>query len=416
MPAAGETVAGRFELRERVGSGGFATVWRAHDAERDAAVALKLADTSTHDPSEVRARFEREVRTLGRFEGSIAPASVVRYLDGDADAATPYVALEYLPDAPLDERIQGGGLGSSVRRRVVLDLAATMDFLHRNGIVYLDLRPENVVVRDSGRPVLLDFNTAETTDRPVEIRFEADQFKPLELLPGVDSDAVDDAAAEPGPRSDVYAWGKLAFYLFTGAKVRPADVPASGLDPLSFGGTCSRALAEVIERATRPDPASRYPDGRAAAAAVARAVGRQRALLTQPATGVGCPVTDGETMGRLAAGEPEPWVVLPDEGRHVSPAHARFEYTTQGWAVEDTSLNGTYVGTSAGWTHLLSEQGRAQRGEDDDETPPPPKVLVPEDAVLAPVHPEYGIELRLSGLDDEDGDTGEDGVNGATRE
>jgi serine/threonine protein kinase len=401
MPATGETVAGRFELRERAGSGGFATVWRARDAEADRDVALKLADTTTHDASEVRARFEREARTLGRFQGTVAPASVVRYVTGDPAAETPYIALEYLPDAPLNERIRDG-LGSSVRRRVVLDLAVTMDFLHRNGVVYLDLRPENVVVRDSGRPVLLDFNTAATTDRPVETRFEADQFKPLELIGGPDAAAEGDAA-DPGPRSDVYAWGKLAFYLFTGAKVLPEDVPASGLDPLAFGGTCSRALADVVERATVPDPEARYADGPALAAAVARATGRQRALVTQ-STGVACPVADGETMGRLAPDEPEPWLVLPDEGSHVSPRHARFEHTPGGWAIEDTSLNGTYVGTSEGWTHLLSAEGRARRGE-TDESPPPPKVRLPEGAVIAPVHPEYGIELRLSGLDDapEDG-------------
>ena len=403
MPAAGETVAGRFELCERVGSGGFATVWRARDTDADRDVALKLADTTTHDASEVRTRFEREVRTLGRFQGAIAPASVVRYVTGDPAAETPYIALEYLPDAPLDERIRDG-LGSSVRRRVVLDLASTMDFLHRNGVVYLDLRPENVVVRNSGRPVLLDFNTAATTDRPVETRFEADQFKPLELIGGVD--AVEESV-EPGPWSDVYAWGKLAFYLFTGAKVLPEDVPASGLDPLAFGGTCSRALADVVERATVPDPEARYADGPAVAAAVARATDRQRALVTQSSTGVACPVADDETMGRLAPGEPEPWLVLPDEGTHVSPRHARFEYTPQGWAIEDTSLNGTYVGTSEGWTHLLSAEGRARRGE-TDESPPPPKVRLPESAVIAPVHPEYGIELRLSGLEDaDDTDAGE---------
>ena len=118
--------------------------------------------------------------------------------------------------------------------------------------------------------------------------------------------------------------------------------------------------------------------------------------MTEPATGVACPVVDGETMGRLAAGEPEPWFVLPDEDQHVSPRHARFEHTTRGWAVEDTSLNGTYVGTADGWTYLLGEAGRARR-EDDVEHPP--KVLVPLDATVAPVHPEYGIELRLSPLE-----------------
>ena len=392
MPSEGETVAGRFEARDRVGSGGFATVWRARDSATDRTVALKVGDAGTHDDGAVRAAFEREVRTLGRFEGTVAPASVVRYVAGDAAADPPYVVMEFLPDAPLDERIQRGTLGPSVRRRVALDLAATLDFLHRNGVVYLDLRPENVVVRDSGRPVLVDFNTAGTTDRPVETRFEADQFKPLELLPGVEGfDAVD-----PGPPADVYAWGKLAFYLLTDAKVLPEDVPAEGLDPLSFGATCSRALAEVVQRATAPDPADRYADGPAVAAAVARAVGRERALVTEPATGVACPVVDGETMGRLAAGEPEPWLVLPDEGQHVSPRHARFEHTTRGWAIEDTSLNGTYVGTADGWTYLLGEAGRARR-EDDVEHPP--KVLVPPDATVAPVHPEYGIELRLSPLE-----------------
>jgi len=405
MPSVGDTVDGRFEVRERVGEGGFATVWRARDAETGDTVALKCADASTHPWPEVRARFEREARTLGRFEGAVTPSSVVRYLAGDTDAETPYIALEFLPGAPLDERLREGDLGTSVRRRVTLDLAATLDFLHRNGVVYLDLRPENVVVRRSGRPVLVDFNTAATTEDPVETRFGSDQFKPPELLgepPAGDATAHHDA--EPGPQSDVYAWGKLAFYLFTGAKVTPGDLPADGLDPLSFGATCSRALSDVVARATRPDPSARFADGRSVAGAVARATARQRALVTETATDVACPVTDGETMGRLDD-DPVPWLVVPDPGRHVSPRHARFEYTTGGWAVEDTSLNGTYVGESSGWTYLLSEDGRAtqsDRGAVDATDPPPTRRVVPPGVVLAPVHPEYGVELRLSPLDDSD--------------
>jgi len=406
MPSVGDTVDGRFEVRERVGEGGFATVWRARDAETDEAVALKCADASTHPMAEVRARFEREARTLGRFEGTVTPSSVVRYLAGEVDAETPYIALEFLPGAPLDERIREGTLGTSVRRRAALDLAATLDFLHRNGIVYLDLRPENVVVRRSGRPVLVDFNTAATTADSVETRFEADQFKPPELL---GEPLAGDAAAyhddEPGPQSDVYAWGKLAFYLFTGAKVTPENVPADGLDPLSFGATCSRALADVVARATRPDPNARFPDGPAVAAAVARATNRQRAFVTERATDVACPVVDGETMGRLGDDDPAPWLVVPDPGRHISPRHARFEYTTEGWVVEDTSLNGTYVGESSGWTYLLSENGHAtqvERGTVDASESPPTRRVVPPGAVLTPVHPEYGVELRLSPLEDSD--------------
>jgi serine/threonine protein kinase len=395
-PAVGDTVDGRFEVRERLGSGGFATVWLARDRETETEVALKCADTSSVDRDTVVESFEREMRTLGRFEEAIAPSSVVRYFGGTLDADPPYVVLEYLRGASLAERFGTGSLGESVRRRVVLDLAATMDFLHRNGVCYLDLRPENVVVRRDGRPVLLDFNTAATTDETIDMRFEIDQFKPPELLPALES------TGEPGPPADVYAWGKLAFYLFTDAKVRPGDVPAAGLDPRSFGGTCSRALAAVVKRATRPNPADRYPDGMAAADAVAAAVNRARAVLSQPSTGVDCPVTDGQTMGRLSTDNGIPWVVLPDDDQHVSPRHARFEASTDGWVIEDRSLNGTYVTTGDGWTHLLGADGRKRRresGADEGSIPSRASARVDAEATIAPVHPEYGIELVLEPLD-----------------
>ena len=395
-PGAGETVDDRFELREQVGSGGFATVWRAHDRETDREVACKVADTSTHDRAAVVESFEREIRTLGRFEGAIAPSSVVRYLGGTAAGETPYVALEFLRGDPLNDRLGAGALGESVRRRVVLDLAATVDFLHRNGVVYLDLRPENVVVRRDGRPVLLDFNTAATTAESIDMRFEVDQFKPPELLPALEQ------GGEVGPPADVYAWGKLAFYLLTDAKVLPDDVPASGLDPLSFGGSCSRALADVVQRATRPDPAERYADGMEAAGAVAAATTRRRALLRQPATDVACPISDGEDLGRLSTDSSIPWLVLPDHGQHVSPLHARIEATTQGWAIADTSLNGTYVREDGAWTHLLSEHGRERRregGADTASIPDRAGTVLAAGTTIAPVHPDYGIELVFEPID-----------------
>ncbi|MEF8777127.1 MAG: FHA domain-containing serine/threonine-protein kinase [Haloarculaceae archaeon] len=399
-PAAGATVDGRFHLREQVGRGGFATVWLADDQEEDAEVALKVAETGTHERAAVLESFQREIRTLGRFEGAIAPSSVVRYLGGSIEASTSWIALEFLQGDPLADRFRTGSLGESVRRRIALDLAATIDFLHRNDVVYLDIRPENVVVRRDGRPVLLDFNTAATTQGSIDLRFEVDQFKPPELLPAVES------RGEPGPHSDVYAWGKLAFYLFTDAKVLPVDVPTEGLDPRSFGGTCSRALADVVQRATRPDPDKRYATGMAVADAVAAATSRRRALLTQASTDVACPVTDGKTMGRLSTDSGIPWVVLPDHGQHVSPRHATVEATPDGWVIEDRSLNGTYVRAGDSWTHLLGEDGRERRraaGGEEASVPTQSRAAVGPDTRIAPVHPDYGIELRLEPLDEGDG-------------
>jgi serine/threonine protein kinase len=415
--AAGDIVRGRYRLDEHLGDGGFSTVWRAHDGERDRAVALKLPSFDTHDRETVRERFAREQRLLEPFASGLSHATVVRSLDGDLDAEPWYIALEYLDGDPLSTALRTG-LGSGVRRRLAADLAETLDFIHRNDVVYLDLKPENVVVRRSGRPVLLDFNTAVGRDEQVDTRFGADQFKPPELLAGeadASAERADasaeraDAGAGPdgavGPWSDVYSWGKLAFYLLTGVKVETADVPARGLDPRTFGSTCSDALAAVIQQATRPGRTDRYTDGTELAAALAQATGRDPRLLVAHPSGVRCAVADGDRLGRLAADQPVPWVVLEDAEEYVAPRHARFERSSAGWELVDTSQNGTYVAGSDGWQLALGEAGyRTQREQgrlDPGDERPPTAVELPDGAVVAPVHPEYGIRLRVSPLDGE---------------
>lgn len=393
-PAAGDTVRERYRLAEELGTGGFSTVWRARDRERDRDVALKLPSFHAHDRETVLERFERERWLLEPFAEGLSHATVVRYLDGRLDSEPRYLAFEYLSGDPLVDKFGTGALGSAVRRRVIVDLAETLDFLHRNDVVYLDVKPENVIVRRSARPVLLDFNTAVRRSEPVEARFEPDQFKAPELL----ADAGRDASA--GPWSDVHSWGKLAFYLLTGVKVLPENVPDGGLDPRSFGGSCSAALADVIQRGTAPAVDARYDDGTALAAAVARATGRGPRVLVTHQSGVTCAVADGDTIGRLAEDEPVPRVILSDPRKHVSPRHARFRHTPNEWVIEDTSLDGTYVADADGWTFVLSEDGyrtRRDRGQIDPERPRPPAMLpLPEGAVIAPVHPEYGIRLRVT--------------------
>ena len=387
----GATIRGRYTLRDHLGTGGFATVWRAEDTDENRAVALKLPSFESHDRETVLSRFDRERRLLEPFGEGLSHGTVVRYLDGDLGDDPPFIALEYLDGDPLAETFSSG-LGEGVRRRLATDLAETLDFLHRNDIVYLDLKPENVIVRPSGRPALLDFNTAVRRSESVEIRFEADQFKAPELLGENDRPA--------GPWTDVYSWGKLAFYLLTGVKVPTGNVPADGLDPRSFGSTCSSQFAEVVSRATRPAHESRYEDGTALAAAVAQATGRDPRLLVAHPSGIRIAVRERDTVGRPVDDEPVPWVVLPDPAGHVAPHHAQFEHSPDGWILTDTSRNGTYVADSDGWQFALGEEGyriRQERGEvSSDAKQPPTSVSLPDGATIAPVHPEYGIRLRVS--------------------
>lgn len=393
--SAGETIQGRYTPREHLDTGGFGSVWRAHDEKLDRDVALKIPTYETNDRATVQDHFRREQELLEPFARGLSHGTVVRYLDGDLDSDQPYIALEYLSGDPLVEKFGTGALGSGVRRRIGTDLAETLDFLHRNDVVYLDLKPENVIVRRSGRPVLLDFNTAIRPEENPAIAFEADQFKAPELLAGSGTDGP------IGPWTDVYSWGKLAFYLLTGAKVPTEKVPEYGLDPTQFGGECEQDYAAVIRRATMPDTDDRYRDGVELAAAVADATHRgERAVLSHPATGVSCAVGIGDTIGRLDADNVVPWVVLRDPDRHVSPRHARIDRTDGNWVIRDTSINGTYVASEGTTTYILSEEGYRKQtasGRLETEDPQPPTVTdLAEDARIAPVHPEYGIVLQAS--------------------
>lgn len=389
----GALIRDRYVLEEPVGTGGFSTVWRASVVDRDSDVALKLPRVGTHDRDEVHQRFQREHRLLEPFGTGLSHATIVRYIDGDPDVEPWYLAFEFLPGDPLVETFATGALGSGLRRRIATDLAETLDFLHRNDVVYLDLKPENLILRQSGQPVLVDFNAAIDRSETPRTVFESDQFKAPELL-------VNRMNVTAGPRSDVFSWGKLAFYLLTGMKVSTENVPPEGLDPRDHGSTVSGEFATVIRRATVPDPSGRYADGTALAAAVAHAIGRgRRVVLTHVETGLCGVLTDGDGFGRASADGPIPWLVVADSDGHLSPQHAQIRYVTDGWHLEDTSVNGTYVGDGGRWRYALSENAydrQVSEGRLDPEEPRPPSTVALSDgAPIAPVHPRYGIGLRV---------------------
>jgi serine/threonine protein kinase len=390
-PAVGERIRGQYELTAQLGTGGFSTVWRARDHNHERDVALKLPRFEKHDRQTVIERFVQERDLLAPFSERLAHSTVVRYLDGDIETEPRFLAFQLLEGDTLTEAFSTNALGSGVRRRLAIELAETLDFLHRNNIVYLDLKPENVVVRRSGRPVLLDFNTAVRTSTEVDTAFEPDQYKPPELLGHSQGVPV-------GPQADVYSWGKLAFYLLTGANVETEDVPPEGLDPRTFGSSCSEGLAAVVQQATMPAAQDRYQDGVELTGALAAESGRTPRLRLQHPTGVDCTVADGDTVGRYVTDGPTPWIVLPDAGGHIARQHFDIEQTPEGWQLVDTSTNGTYVARDDSWTFLLSQNGyeiQREQGTLDSNRAPPSTMTLRDGDVIAPVHPEYGVQLRV---------------------
>lgn len=392
-PATDRLVGGRFRLEEQVDSGGLATVWRATDTKFDRPVAVKCGSDASHDRDEVRDAFRRELTAFDRLSAAVAPGSVVQFVDGTVDGDDAFVATELVDGEAVGDAVDAGSLatGLDAIRTVGAPLCAAADFLHQQGVVHCDLKPNNVLLRAEGPPALVDFNAAVLASEGEEVLFHRDGFKPPELTPTGGADW------RVGPWSDAYSLGKLLAYLLTGEIVDYGDDVEewAPVDPRDRGIDCPPWLADVVRRATRPEPDRRFQTAGDLLAALAPHLGAAGKLahLVDRESLCRVRVPPGATIGRWAPEEPAPAVVLADEGRFVSFRHAVLEEEGGSWRLRDTSLNGTWVLDDEGSRFVISLAGlQKQRAAGRPLPQPDPGESTPlaDGDRIHPVDPQYG--------------------------
>ena len=135
---------GRYAVRRRIGSGGFATVWLAYDEQLDSPVAVKvLADNWTED-HHVRQRFLEEGRFLRKVE---SPHVVSVYDAGELDDGRPYLVMSYADQGTLADRLEVDGLTAAQALEVVRQVGLGLQALHERGVLHRDVKPANVLFR-----------------------------------------------------------------------------------------------------------------------------------------------------------------------------------------------------------------------------------------------------------------------------
>jgi eukaryotic-like serine/threonine-protein kinase len=161
------TIAGRYRLVRRIGSGGMATVWLADDPMLQRHVAVKEVRFASHSDGDsgdtVRARFLREARAAARLNHP--HVTTIYDVLQERDAA--FIVME-LVDAPTLENLvrRAGPLAPSRAVAVGLDVLAALEAAHREGIVHRDVKPGNVMVREDGPAKLTDFGVAALVGHP----------------------------------------------------------------------------------------------------------------------------------------------------------------------------------------------------------------------------------------------------------
>jgi serine/threonine-protein kinase len=285
----GRLVAERFRLRELLGSGGTAAVYRAHDTVRGEDVALKLLHPHLAADAPMRDAFFEEVRAA---QSAAHPSLVEIYDAGVAELDPPvaWIALEYVSGITLEDYVrENGALDPSVVQPLAEALLQALAALHAVGVVHRDVSPQNVMFDPAaladperfGRSVrLLDFGLADVSGRSTRgtDALLSGSGEPIGVVATVAYASPEQLLGAPvGESSDVYQAGATLFLALTGtppfpgasAAVVRAHLAAPPPVPSARRRGVPRAWDRLITTAMLKDPADRYEGAEAMRAVVA---------------------------------------------------------------------------------------------------------------------------------------------------
>ena len=260
----GRTINGRYRVRRLLGKGGMGIVYAAddlHDGGRICALKM-LRPELTHNPT-VRRRFVDEATSLARLEHP----NIVRARDFFLVGDDCFIALDFVQGMSLAELIDTEGALPPERALAILKpILSALDHGHQQLVVHRDVKPSNILLHHvGGVPLLCDFGIAkQVTERGVTMAGATlgtpEYMSPEQVMTPERVDL----------RSDVYSAGIVLFEMLTGRppfvadagdsdfSVRTQQVKAQPPDPASLNAAIDPALAHLVLKALRKDPATRH--------------------------------------------------------------------------------------------------------------------------------------------------------------
>jgi eukaryotic-like serine/threonine-protein kinase len=247
----GQTL-GKYKIVAPLGSGGFGTVYLAHDTWIDKKVALKVPHRQGLDFGELL----REPRLLA----SVSHPNIVAITTAEKQDNVFFIVMEYVPGETLENII--GAQGALELNRALdytCQICNAVDHAHQQGVIHRDLRPANVLVGEHDMLKVADFGTS----RFLEIAAHG-----TTVIGSPPYMAPEQFHGRAVFASDIYSLGVTMYQMLTGEL--PYDTPAPGdLDKLMSGELVSpprlknpsipRAISDVIMKAMAPDVSARYP-------------------------------------------------------------------------------------------------------------------------------------------------------------
>jgi eukaryotic-like serine/threonine-protein kinase len=258
-----------YQIIEKLGEGGMGVVYKARDTHLDRFVALKLLPPEKVADASRKAHFVREAKAAS----ALNHPNIVTIYDIASDAATDFIAMEFVAGRTLEQRIGRKGMPLNEALKIAVQMADALARAHGAGIVHRDLKPSNVMVDEHDLVKVLDFGLAKLTEM-VEAPEDAPTLTLKPTMPRTEAGMIVGTPAYMSPeqaegkpldaRSDIFSFGAVLYEMLAGRKAFHGDSRMSALaavatkEPPPLPDDVPHDLEKVITRCLRKDPARRF--------------------------------------------------------------------------------------------------------------------------------------------------------------
>ena len=259
MNLEGKLLGNRYEIVEKIGNGGMATVYKATDKVLKRNVAVKiLRDEFTTDEEFIK-RFEVEAQSAAR----LTHPNIVSIYDVGVEDNFHYIVMELIQGKTLKEIIleEKGPLPWKWSVNVAIQIASALETAHRNNIIHRDIKPHNIIITEDGIAKVTDFGIAKAVSNSTITAFGTTMGSVHYFSPEHARGGYTDA------KSDLYSLGVVLYEMVTGRLPFDADTPVSVAlkhmqekpkEPIEVNPNVPKAVNKIIMKALQKDPNLRY--------------------------------------------------------------------------------------------------------------------------------------------------------------
>jgi serine/threonine protein kinase len=249
---------GPYHILEQISSGGMSTIYKAYHAALDRYVAVKVLSEQMSLDSEIRQRFQQEVKLTAKLEH----AHILPIYDYGHTESRLYLVVRYVDSGTLKDRLSEGTLDLAEVQRILHQVGEALAYAHHMGVVHRDVKPSNVLLDAQGDCFLTDFGLARIMEASIHL-----------TATGVGMGTPAYMSPEQGKgehvdtRSDIYSLGVMLYEMTTGQVPYQASTPVAVMLkhitepvplPSSVNPDLPAELENVILKATAKEPEDRF--------------------------------------------------------------------------------------------------------------------------------------------------------------